>query len=197
MDTSSATLLRSVFERDTETAARELLGCRLVRRIGGRTLAGIIVETEAYLGERDLGCHSARGRTSRTEVMFGPPGRAYIYLIYGMYHCLNVVTCPEGEPEAVLIRAIRPVAGEDIMSANRVTRSGRRITGAGLTNGPGKLCQAMEIDLSLNACDLCDPNGALSIEQGRTDQSVVNQLWTTDRYRLCRRLGCDAAQVLD
>ncbi len=137
----------------------------MVRTFGEATISGIIVETEAYLGADDLGCHSARGRTPRTEVMFGPPGHAYVYLIYGMYHCLNAVTRPEGEPEAVLVRALRPDVGEARMSENRITRSGRRITGVALTNGPGKLCQALEIDLSHNALDLCQVGGPLTIER--------------------------------
>lgn len=128
------------FRRDTRIVARELLGKWLVRERAGRLQVGRIVETEAYLGTRDRACHSARGRTPRTEVMFGPPGRAYVYRIYGMYDCLNVVTEPVGCACAVLIRAVEPVRG----IRDR-------------TDGPGRLCRAMAIDRSLNGADLRGP----------------------------------------
>jgi len=123
--------------------ARDLLGCALVREAGGRRLAGRIVEVEAYLGTKDAACHSFKGRTRRTEVMFGPGGHAYIYFIYGFHHCLNAVTRGEGEAEAVLIRALEPMEGMDIMRRNR---KGKR----NLCSGPGVLCQALSIDRSLN-----------------------------------------------
>ncbi len=130
-------LPRSFYDRPTETVARELLGMRLAHRVSGALRIGRIVETEAYLGPHDLAAHSARGRTARTEVMFGPPGYAYVYLIYGIHHCLNVVTEPEGHASAVLIRALEPI--ENL---------------AGSTKGPGLLCRAMDIDRSLNGHDL-------------------------------------------
>ncbi len=130
-------LPRSFYDRDAETVAKELLGKNLVHRIDGRTYIGRIVETEAYLGPHDLAAHSARGRTKRTEVMFGPPGHAYVYLIYGMHWCMNVVTQAEGTASAVLIRAVEPVAGI-----------------AGKTSGPGLLCRAMRITGALNGHDL-------------------------------------------
>ncbi len=109
----------------------------LVHRFQGKEYRGKIVETEAYLGPHDLAAHSAKGRTARTEVMFGPPGHAYVYLIYGMYWCMNVVTEEEGHASAVLIRALEPINGiED------------------KTKGPGLLCQAMHIDKKLNGVDL-------------------------------------------
>ncbi|MFQ5583428.1 MAG: DNA-3-methyladenine glycosylase, partial [Calditrichia bacterium] len=111
---------------------------------------GMIVETEAYIGEEDPACHAAVGKTMRNEVMYGPPGRAYIYFIYGMYYCLNVVTEPEGYPAAVLIRALQPIAGMDKMM---VLRNQKQIHQ--LTNGPGKLCQALNLDRSQNGEDLC------------------------------------------
>jgi DNA-3-methyladenine glycosylase len=111
---------------------------------------GRIVEVEAYLGERDAACHSSRGRTSRTAVMFGPGGHAYLYLIYGFHHCLNVVTRGEGEAEAVLIRALEPVEGSDVMRKNRKGRPN-------LCSGPGVLCQALGIDRSLNGHPLSKP----------------------------------------
>ena len=119
--------------------ARELIGMRLVHELeGGARRVGRIVETEAYLGPEDLAAHSARGRTLRTEVMFGPPGYAYVYLIYGFWHCLNVVTAAEGTPHAVLVRALEPISGL-----------------SDKTWGPGLLCRAMGIDRTLNGTDLC------------------------------------------
>ncbi|GAC1452235.1 MAG: DNA-3-methyladenine glycosylase [Steroidobacteraceae bacterium] len=125
------------FDRGTLSVARALIGVHLVHRDHGTLRAGRIVETEAYLGPRDLAAHSSRGRTARTEVMFGPPGHAYVYLIYGMWHCLNVVTARAGAPQAVLLRAIEPVAGV-----------------AGRTCGPGLLCRALRIDRRFNGIDL-------------------------------------------
>lgn len=147
---SVSRLKRGFFDRDTLTVARELLGQRLVRVIEGRRLSGRIAEVEAYVGEDDAACHASAGRTPRTEVMYGPPGYAYVYLIYGMHHCLNVVTDREDFPAAVLIRAIEPEEGLREMRANRPGRSD-----AELANGPGKLCQALQIDRRLNRMDLC------------------------------------------
>jgi DNA-3-methyladenine glycosylase len=137
------------FERNTLQVARDLLGQRLVRVVDGHRLSGLIVEAEAYIGENDLACHASRGRTPRTEVMFGPPGRAYIYFIYGMYYCLNVVTEPEGFPAAVLIRALEPEDGRECMRERRSGRPDRE-----LLSGPGKLCAALDIDKRLNHVDL-------------------------------------------
>lgn len=147
----SIPLGREFFERETLTVARELLGKTLVRRIDGLLMSGRIVETEAYVGQDDLACHAARGRTARVEVMFGEAGRAYVYLIYGMYYCLNFVTEQEGYPAAVLIRALEPTEGIKTMSDNRGGRRGREIA-----SGPGKLCQAMAIDRTLNGVDVCE-----------------------------------------
>ncbi|HVN45458.1 MAG TPA: DNA-3-methyladenine glycosylase [Steroidobacteraceae bacterium] len=127
----------SFFERGTLTVARALIGMHLVRDDGRTVRAGRIVETEAYLGPRDLAAHSARGRTRRTEVMFGPPGHAYVYFIYGFWHCLNVVTGRAGVPHAVLLRALEPLG--DLEES---------------TWGPGLLCRALRIDRSLNGVDL-------------------------------------------
>jgi len=132
-----APLPLSFFERSTELVARELLGCVVVHRDGAIERVGRIVETEAYLGPADLACHSARGRTPRTEVMFGPPGRAYVYFIYGVHFCLNAVTGPVDVAEAVLIRAIEPLA--DCLCDG---------------NGPGKVCRALAVDKRLNGADL-------------------------------------------
>lgn len=130
-------LARSFYRRDTVTVARDLLGCYLRIRRDGKMQVGRIVEVEAYLGEHDLACHSARGRTARTEPMFGPPGFAYVYMIYGMYHCFNVVTEPPGHAAAVLIRSVEPVRGIE-----------------GRTDGPGRLCRELGIDRSHNGHDL-------------------------------------------
>jgi DNA-3-methyladenine glycosylase len=135
-----AMLPRSFYDRDTIEVARGLLGQHLVLRSGGVERVGRIVETEAYLGPHDLAAHSARGRTARTEVMFGPPGHAYVYLIYGLHCCMNVVTQGEGQASAVLLRALEPV---------------RNLQGR--SQGPGLLCRAMGIDRGLNGHDLCSP----------------------------------------
>ena len=137
------------YRDDTLQVARALLGKRLVRIIDGRRLSGLIVEGEAYIGEADRACHAAHGRTSRNEVMYGPPGRAYVYFIYGMYWCLNIVTEEAGFPAAVLIRALEPLEGLDLM---RVRRPGR--PDHELTNGPGKVCAALGLDRRLNGVDL-------------------------------------------
>jgi DNA-3-methyladenine glycosylase len=136
-ETTLQKLARSFYERDTVLVANELLGKLLVHRTAQRARIGRIVEVEAYLGPHDLAAHSSRGRTARTEVMFGPSGHAYVYMIYGMHFCLNVVTGPEGGGTAVLLRALAPVTNiED------------------RTNGPALLCKAMAIDKRLNGRDL-------------------------------------------
>lgn len=140
-------LVRDFYNRDPVTVARELLGCRLVREIDGRHEGGRIVETEAYVGAEDSASHAYRGVTPRNRVMFGPPGQAYVYFVYGMHHMLNVVAGPEGEPGAVLIRGIHPEEGVESM---QIRRRGRRP----LADGPGKLCQALDIDRSFDDWDL-------------------------------------------
>lgn len=147
------------FARSTLEVARDLLGCRLVRVLDGRRLSGIITETEAYIGEEDQASHASAGRTARNEVMYGPPGHAYVYLIYGIHHCLNVVTEEEGFPAAVLIRGLQPEAGIDMMRRHRPGRPDSE-----LTDGPGKLCQALQIDRTLNGADLMSGE-ALFIER--------------------------------
>lgn len=129
--------------------AKNLLGKVMVRCLPEGKVLGKIVETEAYLSHNDPACHASRGKTKRNQVMFGPPGRAYIYLIYGMYYCFNVVTREEGRGEGVLIRALEPLMGIDIMKKNRKVDDFFN-----LTSGPGKLCQAMAIDKNLNSKDL-------------------------------------------
>ncbi len=130
-------LPRSFYDRDTTLVARELLGKHLVHVTPDGERIGRIVEVEAYLGAHDLASHSAKGLTERTKVMFGPPGFSYVYLIYGLHHCMNVVTEPAGHGTAVLLRALEPVRGLTVR-----------------TQGPGLLCRAMEIDRRLNGHDL-------------------------------------------
>lgn len=159
-------LPRSFYDRDTVTVARALLGQRLVHRVDGAARVGRIVEVEAYLGPQDLAAHTSKGRTKRTEAMFGPPGHAYVYLIYGMHHCMNVVTGPEGSGTAVLLRALEPVG--ELPHAS---------------NGPGRLCKAMGIDRQNYGQDLC--SGDLFIAAG----PVV----TAGEVVTCPRVGVDYA----
>jgi DNA-3-methyladenine glycosylase len=155
---------RSFYARDTVTVARSLLGKMLVH---GET-AGRIVETEAYLGGDDLASHSARGVTPRTRVVFGPPGHAYVYFIYGMYECLNLVAEPEGTPGCVLIRAVEPVAGIEEMRRRRPAAH----TLTDLASGPGKLTLALGITRKWNGCDVTD--GALTVrEPGPADFRIA------------------------
>ena len=162
MRTGAARRLPPAFyRRRTRRVARELLGQRLVRLYKGRRLAGRIVETEAYLGVKDAAAHTYKGlRTERNEAMWLPGGRSYVYFVYGMHHCLNVVTRGPGEPEAVLIRALEPVEGLAAMRRLRGARPDRE-----LANGPGKLCAALAIDRGLNAEPLGGPR--LFIERDR------------------------------
>ena len=128
------------YARETHLVARELLGAVLECTVRGTRCRGRIVETEAYTGEDDLACHAAAGRTARTKVLYGPPGRAYVYFIYGTHWCVNAVTRRAGLPSAVLIRAVEPLEGIEAMRDRRHRRPDRE-----LTNGPGKLCEAFGI----------------------------------------------------
>lgn len=150
---------RDFYDRDTVLVARELLGKLLVHETPSGQRVGRITEVEAYVGEHDLAAHSRRGVTPRTEVMFGPPGHAYVYLIYGMHHCLNVVTEAPGKGCAVLLRALEPVNG--------ITLD---------TRGPGLLCKAMGVNLGNNRSDLCD--GPLFIA---ADDHVTGTIEATPR----------------
>jgi len=150
-------LPREFYNRSTLKVARELIGTRLVRILDGIRLTGLITETEAYIGEKDLGCHAKAGRTPRTQVMYGAPGYAYVYFTYGHHWMLNAVTEREGFPAAVLIRAIQPEEGAEIMSARRGGRD---------TFGPGKLTQALGITKSENGLDLTVSASSLWIEAG-------------------------------
>lgn len=161
-------LARSFYHEDTLEVARGLLGCFLVRKIGRKVVRARIVETEAYVGEDDLACHASKGRTKRTEVMYGEAGHAYVYMIYGMYHCLNIVTEAKDFPAAVLIRA----AEIEGVSRNE-------------TDGPGKLCRFLDIDRSLNGWDITKGE-KLWIESGRQsgDETILSM----------KRVGIDYAE---
>ncbi|MGE5297461.1 MAG: DNA-3-methyladenine glycosylase [Solirubrobacterales bacterium] len=151
-------LEREFYDRDPIVVAHELLGKFLVHVFEGVEQVGRIVEVEAYLGPHDLAAHSARGRTKRTEVMFGPPGHAYVYLIYGMYSCMNVVTQPEGVASAVLLRAVEPVKNIEER-----------------TQGPGLLCRAMHIDRRLHGHDLLSDDFYIA-DSGRAERfSIVKR----------------------
>lgn len=163
-------LQREFYAQRTLVVARELIGKHLVRVYRGRQLVGRIVETEAYQGPQDLAAHSARGQNARNAVLFGPPGFSYVYLIYGMWHCLNVVTREQGVPHAVLIRALEPIAPSDAR-----------------TWGPGLLCKSMRIDRRLNGVDLCGSvdRSALWIETPTED--------VPSRVARATRIGVDYA----
>ena len=156
----------SFYNRPTLTVARGLLGARLVRILNGLKLVGLITETEAYIGEQDLACHAKAGLTPRTVPMYGPPGHAYVYFTYGNHWMLNAITEREGFPAAVLIRAIQPVEGIEVMLERR---------NGGDTFGPGKLTQAMGITKSQNNVNLTESGSGLWIEAGQVvpDKSVT------------------------
>lgn len=143
-------LPRSFYEQPTIEVARQLLGKYLVRKHPDGTTVGRIVETEAYIGPQDKACHASRGRTPRTEIMFGRAGHAYVYMIYGFHYMLNIVTEAADFPAAVLIRAVEPLEGLPLMQSRRQTE---RLHS--LASGPGKLCRAFAIDRTLNGNDVC------------------------------------------
>lgn len=180
-------LKRSFFARDTLTVAQELLGKILVHHTEGQAFKGMIVETEAYLGLSDKAAHSYGGKiTKRVETMYKQPGTAYVYFIWGMHYCLNLITAKEGVPEGVLIRAIEPIENKDQMVFNRFHKRMEELSSyqkRNITNGPGKLTQAMKIDGHLNNADLCQD--ILYVEEG-FDQSF--EIQTT------KRIGIDYAQ---
>ena len=162
-------LARAFYDRDTEIVARELLGSILECDTDQGRASGIIVETEAYIGEQDAACHAAAGLTKRTEPLYGPPGNAYVYFIYGMHWCINAVTRARGLPSAVLIRALEPLDGVALMRRRRP----RARTDRELTNGPGKLCAALGIDNRMNGIPL--QGRPVVIRAGRSvpDRDVV------------------------
>jgi DNA-3-methyladenine glycosylase len=156
---AAARITRSFFQQPTLTVARCLLGTRLVKTERGRRLSGIIVETEAYIGKEDLGCHASRGGlTPRNAALFGPPGATYVYFTYGMHWLLNIVTGPEGFPAAVLVRAMIPAEG-------RGTMFRRRGGHEPIAGGPAMVCQALSIDGRWNRYDLCEKKSQLFLER--------------------------------
>lgn len=160
-------LPRRFYDRDTIIVAKELLGKYLVHIHNGKKQIGKIVEVEAYLGPHDLAAHSAKGLTNRTQVMFGPPGHSYVYLIYGMYHCMNVVTEKEGHASAVLLRALEPIENIDTK-----------------TQGPGLLCKAMHIDKQLHGHDLL------------SNDFYIAESTSTEKFTIVKRsrIGVDYAK---
>ena len=176
-------LPHSFYTQDTVSVAKALLGAYLVHDAPQGRTAGRIVETEAYLFDGDPACHAHRGRTKRNATMFGPPGHAYIYFVYGMYYCFNVVTAPEGVGEAVLVRALEPCAGIPLMEQRRRTRDLKA-----LCSGPGKLVLAMGMTKELNGCPLF--RGPLTIRsQGsfpRVHGAPMEEIVATTRIGISR-----------
>lgn len=167
-------LTRVFYRRGPATVARSLLGHKLVRVTDGVRAAGIIVETEAYLGVQDRAAHTFNGRrTPRNETMWGDGGHCYVYFTYGMHHCVNVVTGSEGQPVAVLLRALEPVEGVEMMAE-------RRNRTQDLCSGPGRLCQALAIDRSLDGVDLVSGSG-LFIERVPRRRSPIAKIARTSR----------------
>lgn len=146
--------------------APQLLGCVLVREVNGKIIRARIVETEAY-DQTDAASHSYKGKTPRTDVMFGPAGHLYVYFTYGMHYCCNIVVGEEGEGAAVLIRAVEPIDGEEIMASNRDK------TGIQISNGPAKLCQALLIDKKLNGHDLNQSPLKLLVQKSPEKSDIV------------------------
>jgi len=202
-------LPKSFYDRRTIDVATDLLGKFLCRKIGRNTYKGRIVEVEAYLGAKDLACHTSKGKTPRNEVMFGPPGHAYVYFIYGMYHCFNVVTEKEGNPCAILIRALEPIdeirkfrncdtrliskfpgfpiSDPSTTCGNNENKSSKNLHGKSIynmLNGPAKLCRELMIDRKLNGWDLTSGK-QLWIEKGETIRS--------GRIKKSKRIGVDYA----
>ncbi len=168
-------LNREFYNRDSLIVAKELLGKVLVHEIEGQKLSAKIVETEAYMGINDKAAHSYGGRrTQRVEVMYGGPGFSYVFFIYGMHYCFNIVTREEGNPQAVLIRAVEPNEGLDIIAQNRFGKTYSHLSKTqikNLTNGPGKLCRALSIDKNLNGEDLC--GNKLYVEEGENKKNSI------------------------
>lgn len=171
-------LPRSFLNRDPRAVSPELLGKLIVRRERKRTVAGRIVEVEAYLGVDDAAAHAAAGRTPRNDVLFGPPGHAYVYFIYGMHYCLNISCMPQGEAGCVLIRALEPVAGiaemADARELQGVDLSSARAL-RNLTSGPARLCEALEITRQRdNGKDLLSPRSDLQVrDDGFRPENIV------------------------
>ena len=182
------TLPRTFYDRDTLEVARDLLGTYLVRRLDGAELVVRITETEAYVGAVDKACHAYGGRrTARTETLYARPGTAYVYLIYGMYHCLNFVTEPEGTAAAVLLRGVEAVSGTDLMAYNRFGRGYEQLTAdqrKNFLNGPGKVCRALALTRTHNGLDLT-AGGELFLCAGEAP---------TGEIHVGKRIGIDYAE---
>ena len=189
-------LTREAYMGDTVAIARSLMGKYLVRRWKDEWLVCRIVETEAYVGAVDKACHAYGYRkTARNATMFGPPGHAYIYLIYGMHCCLNFVTNPEGEPDAVLLRGLAPVYGTDTMARLRFGRPYEELTPyqrKNFLNGPGKCCKALSLDRSLNGTDLTGDE--LFICSSPADVGLPEIPANPTRIRAEKRVGIDYAE---
>jgi DNA-3-methyladenine glycosylase len=162
-------LPRSFYEPTADVVAAGLLGHWLIRNSPRGQCGGVIVETEAYL-TGDAACHAFKGKTKRTRVMWGEPGHGYVYFIYGNHWCFNAVCRPEGIAEAILIRAVEPIFGIEQMLKRRPVKNEHQ-----LTNGPGKLCEAMDIDGGFNGVDLCDVESPLFIAKNKSRNSLVEQ----------------------
>ena len=182
-------LLRRFFDRDPREVAQDLLGKLLIRRKGNRIMAGRVVETEAYMGVTDAAAHSAAGITTRNAVLFGPPGYAYVYLIYGNHFCLNVSCMPEGDAGCVLFRALEPVAGLQEMSRYRhvvLPPEPRRTQLKALTSGPGRMSQALAISRARdNGKDMTDPKVS--------DLWLADDRWRPDHIAITPRIGITKA----
>jgi DNA-3-methyladenine glycosylase len=177
-------LERDFYNRDSVTVAKELLGKYLVHNVNGEKLTGKIVEVEAYMGPTDKAAHSYNNRrTERNEIMYGSPGFAYVYIIYGMYNCMNVVVEEINRPQAILIRALEPVDGLETMSKFRYNKKYNELSKSekkGLTNGPGKLCKALNITRGQNGEDLC--GNKLYIEENENKENF--EVVTTTRINI-------------
>jgi len=179
-------LNREFFLKDTKTVAKELLGKYLVRKSSNGNMVGMIIEVEAYLGPHDKASHSYKYRkTDRTKIMYMKPGTLYIYLIYGLYHCLNVITEPEGMPCAVLIRQLYPIEGIELMCRNRNVKIGKNFKN--LVDGPSKLCIALDITKDeFNGKDSCKSDSKLYFAKGEKIPK--------DKIVLNKRIGIDYAE---
>lgn len=182
-------LPRSFYARETELVARDMLGTILECETPAGTASGIIVETEAYLGEHDEACHAVVGRTARTEALYGPPGNSYVYFIYGMYWCFNAVTRDEGLPSAVLVRALEPLEGIPLMQRRRPSAR----TVINLTNGPGKLCTALGITGSMSGKTL--RRKPLIVREG--ERIPDDQIRTTTRIGITRAADWPMRWLID
>jgi DNA-3-methyladenine glycosylase len=196
--TPSATriLPRAFYDRPTLIVAQELLGKVLVHRTAGAVTSGMIVEAEAYIGESDPACHAAPGPTTRNEPLYGPPGIAYVYLNYGIHYLVNAVTQSEGDPAAVLIRALEPIDGIPLMMKRRAP-DGRHVPIADLCRGPGNLTKALGITLAENRLDLCSvpapSTDRVGTERGQSKLYIEDRGFTVSSVAWGPRIGIRVA----